>query len=47
MVQKNRKRVLIYCEIDGEDKSNDEGPRAKIVVEAKNDEIGIIVEKCL
>ena len=47
MVQKKRKRVLIYCESDGEDKSNDEEPRAKIDVEDKNYEIGIIVEKCL
>ena len=39
-----RKRVVIYSESDGEDESDDEGPRAKIDVKAKNDEIGIIVE---
>ena len=44
--KKKRKRVVIYSESDGEDKSDDEGPRAKIDVKAKNDEIGIIVEKC-
>ena len=32
VVQKKRKRVLIFCESDGEDKSNDKGPRAKIDV---------------
>ena len=46
MVQK-RKRVVIYSESDGEDESDDEGPRAKIDVKAKNDEIGLIVEKSL
>ena len=47
VVQKKRKRVIIYSESDGEDESDDEGPRAKIDVKAKNDEIGIIVEKSL
>ena len=40
-----RKRVVIYSERG--DESDDEGPRAKIDVKAKNDEIGIIVENCL
>ena len=41
------KKSLIYSESDGEDESDDEGPRAKIDIKAKNDEIGIIVEKSL
>ena len=45
--KKKRKRVVIYSESDGEDESEDEGPRDKVDVNAKNDEIGIIVEKCL
>ena len=45
--KKKRKRVVIYSESDGEDESDDEGPRAKSDVKAKNDEIGIIVEKSL
>ena len=44
--KRKRKRVVIYSGSDGEDESH-EGPRAKIDVKAKNDEIGIIVEKCL
>ena len=42
VVQKKRKIVVIYSESDGEDESEDEGPRAKIDVNAKNDEIGIL-----
>ena len=45
--KRKRKRVVIYSESDGEVESDDEGPRAKIDVKAKNDEIGIIVERCL
>ena len=47
VVQKKWKRVLIYSESDGEDESDDEGPRAKVDVNAKNNEIGIIVVKSL
>ena len=39
--KRKRKRVVIYSE------SDHKGPGAKIDVKAKNDEIGIIVEKCL
>ena len=45
--KKERKIVVIYSESDGEDESEDEGLRAKIDVNAKNDKIGIIVEKSL
>ena len=45
--KRKRKRVVIYSESDGVDESDDEGPGAKIDVKAKNDEIGIIVEKGL
>ena len=45
--KKKRERVVIYSESDGEDERDDEGPRAKIDVKAKNVETGIIVEKSL
>ena len=46
--KRKRKRVVIYSESDGEDESDHEGTtKAKIDVKSKNDEIDIMVEKCL
>ena len=45
--KRKRKRVVIYSESDEEDKSDNEGTRAIIDDKTENDEIDIIVEKCL